>query len=340
MEREYQYDNMKFILILFVIFGHLLEYIKGDISENIYRIIYTFHMPVFIFISGYFAKYNRKKIVFQLLIPYFILQTIYLIFDSKIISSSDIVIQYVTPYWLLWFILTLLFYYLLIPLIDTKNNVNKLFFIVSIIFLSLFISYTKNIGYYASLHRFFTFFPYFVLGYYYKNSNIKDIINKKNMRIIICILASIIVIASSIYIIFTKEYTKWVLYGSYNYESAYYNLGMKLFLLFLGLAWILFFITLFPRKKIPIISYLGSNTFYIFILHGFFIKYLGKLNIFTYSEGLNIIYALGISITLIILLGNILIKLICRYILNYQWIYDLFIIFKNNFVNKYRERRG
>lgn len=49
MEREYQYDNIKFILIIFVIFGHLLEYIKGDISENIYRIIYTFHMPVFYF---------------------------------------------------------------------------------------------------------------------------------------------------------------------------------------------------------------------------------------------------------------------------------------------------
>lgn len=64
MERGYQYDNIKFILILFVIFGHLLEYIKGDISENIYRIIYTFHMPVFIFISGYFAKYNRKKLFY------------------------------------------------------------------------------------------------------------------------------------------------------------------------------------------------------------------------------------------------------------------------------------
>lgn len=64
MEREYQYDNMKFILILLVVFGHLLEYIRGDISENIYRIIYTFHMPVFVFISGYFAKFKKKKIIF------------------------------------------------------------------------------------------------------------------------------------------------------------------------------------------------------------------------------------------------------------------------------------
>lgn len=179
MEREYQYDNMKFILILLVVFGHLLEYIRGDISENIYRIIYTFHMPVFVFISGYFAKFKKKKIIFQLLIPYFILQTIYIIFDCKIISSSDIVIQYVTPYWLLWLILSLLYYYLLIPLIDTQNNFNKLFFIFSSVFLSLFISFTKNVGYYASLHRFFTFLPYFIIGYYFKTSKLKEIIDKK-----------------------------------------------------------------------------------------------------------------------------------------------------------------
>lgn len=178
MEREYQYDNMKFILILLVIFGHLLEYIKGDISLNIYRFIYTFHMPVFIFISGYFAKFKRKKIIFQLLIPYIILQTIYIIFDSKLFSSA-IVIQYVTPYWLLWFILTLLFYYLIIPLIDTQSSINKLFFIVGSIFLSLFISFTKNIGYYASLHRFFTFLPYFILGYYFKDSKLKELLAKK-----------------------------------------------------------------------------------------------------------------------------------------------------------------
>lgn len=128
------------------------------------------------------------------------------------------------------------------------------------------------------------------------------------------------------------------MYGSYNYESAFYNFGMKLFLIFLGIAWIVFFVTFFPKKKIPIISYFGSNTFYIFILHGFFIKYLGKLNIFTYNECLNIIYALGIAVALVIALGNCIIKFICKYILNYQWIYDLFIIFKNNFVNKYKKR--
>lgn len=110
---------------------------------------------------------------------------------------------------------------------------------------------------------------------------------------------------------------------------------MKSFLIFLGLAWIAFFIVFFPRKKIPIVSYLGSNTFYIFILHGFFVKYLGKLNVFTYNEGLNIVCALGISILLIILLGNYLIKLICNYILNYQWICDLGINFKYHIVNKY-----
>ncbi len=43
-DREIKYDNLKFILIYFVIFGHIL-----DIAKMLYPykvIIYSFHMPV------------------------------------------------------------------------------------------------------------------------------------------------------------------------------------------------------------------------------------------------------------------------------------------------------
>ena len=54
-------DYIKGILILMVVFGHT---IAGSRSQevNIFGIshyyIYTIHMPMFIFISGYFSKYR------------------------------------------------------------------------------------------------------------------------------------------------------------------------------------------------------------------------------------------------------------------------------------------
>ena len=79
MKRDFYFDNAKFILMFFVVFGHLLQsYIDTDVFISyIYRLIYTFHMPAFILVSGYFAKgiYEKgyiRHITKKLIVPYVI----------------------------------------------------------------------------------------------------------------------------------------------------------------------------------------------------------------------------------------------------------------------------
>ncbi len=79
--RDSYFDNAKFLLIFLVVFGHIIRsYIHdNDALLHIYKFIYTFHMPAFILISGYFAKgFNRhgyvKKIAWKLIVPYLIFQ--------------------------------------------------------------------------------------------------------------------------------------------------------------------------------------------------------------------------------------------------------------------------
>ena len=58
-ERDYLYDNIKGILIILVVLCHFLGYamIKSDtVVRSFIIFIYYFHMPLFIFISGYFSK--------------------------------------------------------------------------------------------------------------------------------------------------------------------------------------------------------------------------------------------------------------------------------------------
>ncbi len=90
--RDSYFDNAKFILIFLVVFGHILRsFINGnEFMLHLYKFIYTFHMPAFILVSGYFAKnFKRKgyvkKLAVKLIIPYLIFQGIYsvfLLFDS------------------------------------------------------------------------------------------------------------------------------------------------------------------------------------------------------------------------------------------------------------------
>ena len=72
------FDNIKGILIFSVVFGHFLwkysSYHKNSITRKIVVFIYSFHMPTFVFISGFLSSENSTKIsnAFKLLILYYI----------------------------------------------------------------------------------------------------------------------------------------------------------------------------------------------------------------------------------------------------------------------------
>lgn len=70
-ERSLLFDNIKTVLIILVVLGHALEEISLEHEYGIIRAcIYSFHMPAFIFISGYFSGGvgTQKKVKKLLLI--------------------------------------------------------------------------------------------------------------------------------------------------------------------------------------------------------------------------------------------------------------------------------
>lgn len=76
-------DWAKFIGIFLVVFGHLLQR-TGDWHypelQELWNVIYLFHMPLFFVLSGYMYKesYGFKKIFFTLVVPYIIYQLLFL----------------------------------------------------------------------------------------------------------------------------------------------------------------------------------------------------------------------------------------------------------------------
>ena len=62
--RDYHVDNIKGVLIFLVVCGHLLSYLQdmnSTFAIGVRTFIYFFHMPGFIFMSGYLAKGFLKK---------------------------------------------------------------------------------------------------------------------------------------------------------------------------------------------------------------------------------------------------------------------------------------
>ena len=70
-------DSLKGLLIIMVVIGHVIQSSNPDYQHDIlFRFIYSFHMPLFLAISGYLTykpKYDSgliKKRAVQLLIPF------------------------------------------------------------------------------------------------------------------------------------------------------------------------------------------------------------------------------------------------------------------------------
>ena len=56
------WDNIKGILIVLVVFGHFLYEFRSNLTlELVTKVIYLFHMPAFVFLSGYFSKSENAR---------------------------------------------------------------------------------------------------------------------------------------------------------------------------------------------------------------------------------------------------------------------------------------
>lgn len=59
-----------------------------------------------------------------------------------------------------------------------------------------------------------------------------------------------------------------------------------------------------PKIKIPAISYLGGNTFPVYLLHGFVVRLIGKYGIFEFFHMNNLLLAIIISFLVYFVFGN------------------------------------
>ena len=69
VKRDEFFDSLKFFLISIVILGHTLEISeKTRVVLALYNTIYSFHMPLFIGISGFLLNIERLDINFSTLV--------------------------------------------------------------------------------------------------------------------------------------------------------------------------------------------------------------------------------------------------------------------------------
>ena len=269
--RDYGMDNLRFVLIFSVVFGHLLEICQPFLGSHlIYQVIYSFHMSAFIFLFGYYSKHNLKRIVFRWLIPYLVFQPLYGAFD-KFVLGGDAIIQPFAPYGLMWYMMACIFYQLLSPLYDRKRG--QVWIVAAAFVVALLAGFVKFIGYPFTLSRFLVFQPWFILGFYCRKYGFLEKISKK-MRIFATLGATLLV-CGSILLLYMAQIPDQLLFGSYAYQLIGAKMWMRLVSFFIAFGWIVYlFVGIRPllNRNLGLITRMGQNTWPVFLLHGFMVS--------------------------------------------------------------------
>ncbi|SFA77363.1 MULTISPECIES: acyltransferase family protein [unclassified Bacillus (in: firmicutes)] len=306
-QRDYYFDNVKFILIVFVVFGHFLRsFIEhNDVIYALYKVIYSFHMPAFILVSGFFAKgfFDKgyvAKLAKKLILPYIIFQLIYSVFYFYLYDKSTLKIDPFNPHWSLWFLISLFFWnIMLFVFAKMKPSVA----IALAIFIGLAVGYVDWISNYMSLSRTFVFFPLFLIGYFMKKEHLV-VLSSTRIRI----LASMSFVAIFLWFYLNPDIPYQWLLGSKSYEKlgTYSVLAMFKRLGFYSISFwmILSFFAFVPNKKY-FFTNLGKNTLYVYLLHGFFVRLFRESSIQSYFDNPErCIYLAAIALVLTLLLSS------------------------------------
>lgn len=118
--RDLYWDVAKGIAIILVLVGHSIQCIRQDcFDDKLYQFIYSFHMPLFMFISGWFFYYSMRKYelvelvdkkIRSICIPLFVFGVIlFPIFFDFNASIGTIIKNYILSIGILWFLVQVLY---------------------------------------------------------------------------------------------------------------------------------------------------------------------------------------------------------------------------------------
>lgn len=276
------WDNARWVAIALVVVGHaILKLIAAsDVAYSTYLFIYLFHVPVFVAVSGYFAKTGPpharqlKQLLTDIVFPYVIFETVWSLINWAI--SGTLSLDYATASWTLWFLLALGIWRLVMPYLAML----RFPFIVSIV-LSVGVGYLSSIDSTLAMSRTIGLLPFFVFGWKIRRSGITERWLELRSAVIWRWRAASIALFAAVAIALSVGIGTWrdllirrfllydEQYDSFGYEQWWAG-AVRLLMIGIGMLLTVAFLTLIPRRRTFFTAW-GAATMYIYLLHSFFL---------------------------------------------------------------------
>ncbi|MBO8184319.1 acyltransferase family protein [Streptomyces spirodelae] len=273
-QRDPFFDNAKYLTIVLVGIGHAWDPLRHDsrTAEALYFVLYTFHMPAFIIISGYLSRSFEGKpkqvqrLVTGVVVPYLAIQFIYTYFMRWANDDPDREFHFQEPGFALWFLCALFIWRLTTPLWKSLRWPMPVALVIGAA-----ASVTPSISGDLNLMRVAQFLPFFVLGLQLRPHHFQLVKRKQTRYLAVPVTLCTMVFA---YWAVPRMSKAWFLH-----DKAAADMGvpswagavMYLALFGCGLVMTACFLSWVPRRHMWFTA-LGAGTLYAYLLHIFFIQ--------------------------------------------------------------------
>lgn len=250
--RSAYWDNIKGVLIFLVVFAHCLyDFQDNETIEAIVQSIYLFHMPAFIFVSGYFGKSEKahsSKSILTLLFAYFVFNSI-----TGLIMGWD---DFLNPNYSYWYIMALVLWRIAAKYIPA-NGTSLLVSLVACIAVGFIPEITNTLA----LSRTIAFFPFYLAGLMLPKGSFEA--TQKRFLPGLAALAVAVIVAYIVIIPLDFD-TGVMLMDAYSEASRAIE---RLCVIVCASAATFAVLAFAPRKEIPLLTSFGRNSLPIFLLH-------------------------------------------------------------------------
>lgn len=299
------FDNIKFFLIFLIVYGHVIDQLQENTTFYLlfYQFIYMLHIPALSIISGYLSddslsKANISKILLNIGVPYVIFEILYRLFDHFALQDGSMAAYasppLINPYWLMWYLLSLLTWRLLLPFFS------RLPYRFGI---ALALGFGRGVLFdetsYFAIERSLTFLPYFIAGYELRRLNLIHYIHKTSWWWCLPLVA--ICFPLMLY----QHFPFLMVFGTSGYKALFPTvfIGVQKRAVFYAISFLLCFafIGLIPKNEKRFLTTLGKNSLSVYLLHGFVILALRSQNVVFQggrfqSQILGVLLASGLTI--------------------------------------------
>ncbi len=261
--RSFYWDNIKGLLILLVVFAHILYQLQGVSAQinSTVDFIYLFHMPAFVFVSGYFGKRPcSARSVIKLVMLYFIFNSVM----GFVYGFSSLL----TPMYSYWYLPALIVWRITAPYLAKFKHVGVILFAVAV-----FAGFFPSIDNTLAIARMIGFYPYYMAGYLLTAERSDILIKQKPSKRISAGIAALLGTAAlgGAFLTFFSYSDNTMQMFAYSDEYDAISRPILYVIAFLAIYALR---CLVPDVKIPFLSLIGRNTLWIFLFHRIFTMWI------------------------------------------------------------------